>query len=102
MEALVRSWLGLTDYVLLASAAATALEQNRGYYVAISSVGAQVRNPGTSDANMSKHAVNRLIEFIVLGPFYSNLSLAEHGTSPDRCNAQSIPACARLRSRLGS
>ncbi|KAI9449370.1 NAD-P-binding protein [Lactarius psammicola] len=47
-------------------AAATALEQSRGYYVAISSVGAQIRNPGTSDANMSKHAVNRLIEFIVL------------------------------------
>ena len=99
MEALVRSWLGLTDYVLLASAAATALEQNRGYYVAISSVGAQVRNPGTSDANMSKHAVNRLIEFIVLGPFHSILC---HSTTPDRCAAQSIPACARLRSRLGS
>jgi len=47
-------------------AAATALEQSRGYYVAISSVGAQVRNPGTSDASMSKHAVNRLIEFITL------------------------------------
>jgi NAD(P)-dependent dehydrogenase (short-subunit alcohol dehydrogenase family) len=47
-------------------AAATALEQSRGYCVAISSVGAQIRNPGSSDANMSKHAVNRLIEFIVL------------------------------------
>jgi NAD(P)-dependent dehydrogenase (short-subunit alcohol dehydrogenase family) len=47
-------------------ASATALEQSRGYIVAISSVGAQIRNPGSSDANMSKHAVNRLVEFIVL------------------------------------
>ncbi|KAN0132191.1 hypothetical protein V8E53_009957 [Lactarius tabidus] len=50
-------------------AAVTALEQSRGYFVAISgnsSLGAQVPYPGTSDAMMSKHAVNRLIEFIVL------------------------------------
>ncbi|KAN0132192.1 NAD(P)-binding protein [Lactarius tabidus] len=47
-------------------AAATALEQSRGYYVAISSIGAQVRIPGISDMNISKHALNRLIEFIVL------------------------------------
>ena len=60
----------MTDFFPLASAAAAALEQSHGYYVAISSVGAQVRNPGTSDANMSKHAVNRLIEFIVLGLFH--------------------------------
>ena len=50
----------------LSSAAVTALERSRGYFVAISSVGTQVRNPGTSDASMSKHVVNRLIEFIVL------------------------------------
>jgi NAD(P)-dependent dehydrogenase (short-subunit alcohol dehydrogenase family) len=59
------------EVVLSSSAAVTALEQSRGYYVAISSVGAQVRNPGTSDASMSKHVVNRLIEFIVLGSFCS-------------------------------
>jgi hypothetical protein len=53
----------------LSSAAATALEESGGYCEAISSVGAQIRNPGSSDANMSKHAVNRLIEFIVLGSF---------------------------------
>ena len=46
-----------------------ALEQSRGYYVAISSIGAQVRIPGNSDMNISKHALNRLVEFIVLGSF---------------------------------
>ncbi|KAN0132188.1 hypothetical protein V8E53_009954 [Lactarius tabidus] len=50
----------------LIDAAATALEQSHGYFVAISGIGAQVRNPGTSDGSMSKHVVNRLIEFIVL------------------------------------
>jgi hypothetical protein len=52
--------------VALSSATATALESG-GYCVAISSVGAQIRNPGSSDANMSKRTVNHLIEFIVLG-----------------------------------
>ena len=60
----------MTFFSSFTSAAATALEQSHGYYVAISSVGAQVRNPGTSDASMSKHAVNRLIEFITLGPLF--------------------------------
>ena len=49
------------------SAAATALEQSRGYCVAIS--GILVRAPGTSDANVSKHALNRLVEYITLGSF---------------------------------
>lgn len=35
--------------------------------MAMSSFVAQIRRPGVSDANMSKHAVNRFIEFIVLG-----------------------------------
>jgi NADP-dependent 3-hydroxy acid dehydrogenase YdfG len=47
-------------------AAATALERSRGCFVAMSSTGAQVRIPGTSDMNLSKFATNRLIEFIVL------------------------------------
>lgn len=57
---------------ILTSAAATALEQSGGYFVATSTGGAQVRIPGTSDMNISKHAVNRLIEFIVLGSFFSS------------------------------
>jgi NAD(P)-dependent dehydrogenase (short-subunit alcohol dehydrogenase family) len=51
------------------SAAVRALEKTRGYVVALSSVGAQLRIPGSSDANISKHAVNRLVEFITLGEF---------------------------------
>ena len=54
---------------MFTSAAATALEQSHGYFVATSASGAQVRVPGASDMNISKHAVNRLVEFIVLGSF---------------------------------
>jgi NAD(P)-dependent dehydrogenase (short-subunit alcohol dehydrogenase family) len=49
------------------SAAIPALESTQGYIIAISSVGGQLRWPGASDGCISKHAVNRLIEFIVLG-----------------------------------
>jgi hypothetical protein len=48
-----------------------ALKKTHGYVVALSSVGAQLRIPGSSDANISKHAVNRLIEFVALGEFVS-------------------------------
>jgi hypothetical protein len=41
----------------------------QGYVVALSSVGAQLRIPGSSDANISKSAMNRLVEFITLGEF---------------------------------
>lgn len=44
-----------------------ALENTQGYIVVISSSGAQLRVPGASDACISKFAVNRLVEFIVLG-----------------------------------
>ncbi|KAI0249102.1 NAD-P-binding protein [Lactifluus subvellereus] len=47
-------------------AAIPALEKTQGHFVAISSVGAQLRIPGSSDANISKHAVNRLVEFVSL------------------------------------
>ena len=77
-----------------------ALEQSRGYYVAISSIGAQVRIPGNSDMNISKHALNRLVEFIVLGSFLflykfidTESLITSYGT------AQSIPAYVRLHSR---
>lgn len=49
------------------SAALPALESTQGYIVAISSLGGQLRFPGASDACISKHAINRLVEFIVLG-----------------------------------
>jgi len=48
------------------SSAVPALEKTQGYIVAISSMGAQLRVPGGSDPCISKHAVNRLVEFIVL------------------------------------
>ena len=51
----------------LCTAAVTALKQNRGYYVAISSAEDQVSI--LSDVNISKHALNRLFEFIALGSF---------------------------------
>jgi hypothetical protein len=35
------------------------------------SIGAQLRFPGISDANISKHAVNPLIEFVALGKIIS-------------------------------
>ena len=43
------------------------MENTQGYIVVISSSGAQLRVPGASDACISKFAVNRLVEFIVLG-----------------------------------
>ena len=100
LTSLFRSFIRLISYV---SAAATALEQSRGYCVAISSVGAQVRIPGISDMNISKHALNRLVEFIVLGSFLSLLIRSE-AKVPDSLpprRAQSIPVCARFHFRLG-
>jgi NADP-dependent 3-hydroxy acid dehydrogenase YdfG len=43
------------------------LEKTQGYIIAISSIGAQLRFPGASDGCITKHAVNRLVEFIVIG-----------------------------------
>jgi hypothetical protein len=83
----------------LISATAAALELSRGYFVATSSGGAQVRIPGTSDMNISKHAVNRLIEFIVLGSVCS-FCVGKHRLIA--CAAQNTLACERLRSRPAS
>jgi len=49
------------------SAALPALETTQGYIFAISSIGAQLRFPGASDGCITKYAVNRLVEFVVLG-----------------------------------
>jgi len=57
---------------LFNSAAVRALETTHGYVVGLSSVGAQLRIPGSSDANISKSAVNRLVEFITLGEFHDD------------------------------
>ena len=43
------------------------MEKTQGYIIAISSIGAQLRFPGASDGCITKHAVNRLVEFIVIG-----------------------------------
>jgi len=48
------------------SAAVLALEKTQGYIVAITSMGGQLRVPGGSDGCISKHAVNRLVEFVAL------------------------------------
>ena len=44
-----------------------ALEKTQGYIIAITSLGGQRRVPGGSDGCISKHAVNRLVEFVTLG-----------------------------------
>ena len=89
----------VAEVVPSSSAAVLALEQSHGYFVAISSVGAQVRNPGTSDASMSKHVVNRLIEFIVLG-LTCLFCVVKHSLIPYA--TQNTPACVRLCSLLAS
>ncbi|KZV70816.1 NAD-P-binding protein [Peniophora sp. CONT] len=52
------------------------LGEAKGYFIAVSSIGAQGRWPGGSDYQTSKHAVNRLVEFIAQG------NLAPLTTSP--------------------
>ena len=49
------------------SASVTALQATNGYFIATTSTGAQLRVPGASDYCVSKHALNRLIEFVALG-----------------------------------
>jgi NAD(P)-dependent dehydrogenase (short-subunit alcohol dehydrogenase family) len=49
------------------------LEKTQGYIVAITSLGAQLRVPGGSDGCITKHAVNRLVEFIALGKIIVSL-----------------------------
>ena len=49
------------------SATVTALQASNGYFIAIASTGAQLRVPGASDYCISKHALNRLVEFVALG-----------------------------------
>ncbi|KZV62461.1 NAD-P-binding protein [Peniophora sp. CONT] len=44
--------------------AAKYLRKTNGHFIAISSIAAQLRWPGGSDYETSKHAVNRLIEFV--------------------------------------
>jgi len=50
--------------VSCSSASVTALQAPNGYFIAITSTGARV--PGASDYCVSKHALNRLIEFVAL------------------------------------
>jgi hypothetical protein len=45
------------------------LKQTNGYLIVISSTAAQVRVPGNSDYGVSKHAINRFVEFVDLGGF---------------------------------
>jgi len=52
--------------MLRPSAPVTALQAPNGYFIAITSTGAQLRVPGASDYCVLKHALNRLIEFVAL------------------------------------
>ncbi|VDC07158.1 unnamed protein product [Peniophora sp. CBMAI 1063] len=61
--------LGTLNFV---SPALKHLAKTNGYVIAISSIGAQLRNFGASDYGVSKFALNRLIEFIALE--YSNVT----------------------------
>ncbi|KAI0294641.1 NAD-P-binding protein [Multifurca ochricompacta] len=66
---------GIFNFV---SAALPALESARGYVIAISSVGAQLRIQGGSDGCIAKHTVNRLVEYIVLGNCFHPVSLVKN------------------------
>ncbi|KZV63751.1 NAD-P-binding protein [Peniophora sp. CONT] len=55
--------LGTLNFV---SPALKHLKETNGYVIALSSIGAQLRNVGSSDSGISKLALNRLIEFIAL------------------------------------
>ncbi|KAF8469860.1 NAD-P-binding protein [Russula ochroleuca] len=76
------------------SAAVPALEKTQGYIVVISSSGAQLRFPGASDACISKLAVNRLVEFIVLEHLSVRAFALAPGLLPTRIAAEAIPVYA--------
>ncbi|KZV64031.1 NAD-P-binding protein [Peniophora sp. CONT] len=42
------------------------LKKVEGYFIAVTSIGAQFRSPNASDYQTSKHAINRLVELIAL------------------------------------
>ncbi|KZV60411.1 NAD-P-binding protein [Peniophora sp. CONT] len=42
------------------------LKKAEGYFIAVTSIGAQFRSPNCSDYQTSKHAINRLVELIAL------------------------------------
>jgi len=70
------------------------LESTQGYIVAISSLGGQLRFPGASDSCISKHAINRLVEYIVLEhPSVRAFALAP-GMLPTRLAAETRAAGA--------
>ncbi|VDB92275.1 unnamed protein product [Peniophora sp. CBMAI 1063] len=46
-------------------ASAPYLNETRGYLVVVSSIGAQLRTPLGSEYNISKHTLNRLVEYVV-------------------------------------
>jgi hypothetical protein len=66
-------WLLKSSSKIASSAAIPDLEKTQGYIIAISSIGAQLRFPGGSDGCITKHAVNRLVEFIALGKILISL-----------------------------
>ncbi|KAI0263520.1 NAD-P-binding protein [Gloeopeniophorella convolvens] len=80
--------------------------KTKGYAIALSSPGAQLRIPGSSDANISKHAVNRLVEFIALeypsvhafalAPGFVPTRLAEDAQAGQATDTIALPASTIL------
>jgi len=56
----------------LSSAAIRALGEAQDYIAARSFIGMQLRILGSSDANISKYNMNRLVEFVTLGEFHDD------------------------------
>jgi hypothetical protein len=56
----------------LSSAAVRALGEAQDYIAALSFIGMQLRILGSSDANISKYNMNRLVEFVTLGEFHDD------------------------------
>ena len=92
-----RSVLADTLKTTAFSVALPALEMTQGYIIAITSLGGQLRVPGGSDGCISKHAVNRLVEFVALGKKPPSLSSFRRKKLIAKSPTQSTRASARSR-----
>ncbi|VDC05478.1 unnamed protein product [Peniophora sp. CBMAI 1063] len=64
-----------------------------GYVVAVTSIGAQLRSPNGSDYQMSKHALNRLVELIALeNPPVKAFSMHPGGVATEMAETSGLAA----------
>ncbi|KZV66569.1 NAD-P-binding protein [Peniophora sp. CONT] len=69
------------------------LEKTNGYVIALSSIGAQLRNQSASDYGISKFALNRLIEFIALEyPRITAMAVHPGAVWTDMAETTTVPA----------